>query len=199
MANEPDFLPPGEDRRNWTAWGILLAVLVAFGAGMLIYPEFADHAPTRNRDSGASSSGTAPIGTSGRERIPGAEDNSGPSARPSVIRELETIVGMNDGHELIGRKVHLDIPVAQHINDVAFWIGAGDNRLLVVLARDNRDGADRQRGRPSSTNLQAHTGERVTVTGTVQGLPHAEAMHSWGLTNRDREELRQRKIYIRAE
>jgi hypothetical protein len=131
--------------------------------------------------------------------VPGAEDNSGPSARPAVIRELETITGMNDAHELIGRTVDLHVPAAQYVIDVAFWIGSGDNRLLVVLGRDNRDGADRQRGRPSSTNLGTADGGPVNVTGTIQGLPHAEAMYGWGLTNRDRDELLQRQVYIRAD
>jgi len=147
-------------------------MLVLIGISALIYPGLVDRAPARNRDSGTSSSGTAPIGTTGGES-------------PAIIRELETITGSNDGHELIGRRVDLHVPIQQPINDVAFWIGAGDNRILVVL--------------PSSTSIQAYDGSPVAVSGTIQGLPDPEAMSSWGLTEADREELLQRKIYIRGE
>jgi hypothetical protein len=186
MAQEPERQPLHEDPRNWRAWAILLGLLVMFAIGVFIYPDLVDRSPTRNRDSGASSSGTAPIGTAGLDA-------------GAVIRELDTITGSNDGHELIGRKVDLHVTIEQHINDVAFWIGNADNRILVVLGRDNRDGADRQRGRPSSTSLQATGGSPVAVSGTIQGLPRPEAMYSWGLTNADRDELHQRRIYIRAD
>jgi hypothetical protein len=191
MAHDPDDLPPGEDRRNGRAWAIAIGMLLAFGVGVFVYPELVNRLPIRNEDPGSSRSGAALVGTSGREPIAGADDRSGSPPPPSIIRELETITGMNDGHELIGRKVFLHVPIAQHINDGAFWIGAADNRLLVV--RDDRNGADGQRGLPSSA------GGPVTVTGTVQALPRADVVSGWGLTDRDRDELRQRKIYIQGE
>src|SRR5688500_6502413 len=81
------------------------------------------------------------VGTSGQAE--GAGQNSGPAATGAIIHELETITGSNDGHELVGRRVDLHVPISQHVNDVAFWVGMGDNRLLVVLARDDRDGQER--------------------------------------------------------
>ena len=137
------------------------------------------------------------VGTSGQQ---GGEhsENSGPGL--VTIHELETITGTNDGHELVGRRVDLRVPVQQHINDVAFWIGPKDNRLLVVLARDNRDGETRQRGEPGSTGLgKVRIGQQATIAGTVERVPYAEAMYSWGLTNNDRRELMDRRIYLRAD
>ena len=137
------------------------------------------------------------IGTSGQQGGANSE-NSGPGL--VTIRELETITGTNDGHELVGRRVDLHVPVQQHINDVAFWVGPSDNRLLVVLARDNRDGETRQRGEPASTGLhQVQPGQQAAVSGTIERVPHAEAMYSWGLTNTDRRELMDRPIYVRAD
>ena len=136
-------------------------------------------------------------GTSGQQGVVNSE-NSGPGL--VTIHELETITGVNDGHELVGRRVDLHVPVQQHINDVAFWVGPSDNRLLVVLARDNRDGETRQRGEPASTGLgQVQPGRQAAISGTIERVPYAEAMYSWGLTNNDRRELMDRRIYVRAD
>ena len=135
------------------------------------------------------------VGTSGT--LP--DNNSGPSAS-NVIHDLETITGVNDGHELVGRRVELNAPVSRHVNDVAFWTGSGDNRLLVVLARDDRDGAERQRGEPSNTGVNSlREGQQAKISGSVQRVPYSEAMYSWGLTNADRAELMDRRIYVRAD
>jgi hypothetical protein len=138
------------------------------------------------------------VGTSG-DQAEGAGQNSGPAATGGVIHELETITGSNDGHELVGRRVDLHVPVSQHINDVAFWVGMGDNRVLVVLARDDRDGQERQRGEPSNSGVSVRAGQQATISGSIQRVPHAEAMYSWGLTNADRAELLERRIYLRAD
>lgn len=138
------------------------------------------------------------VGTTG-EHAAEAEQDSGPPAS-GIIRDLETITGTNDGHELVGRRVDLHAPVSRHINDVAFWVGTGDNRVLVVLARDDRDGQERQRGEPSSTGISAmKAGQQATISGTIQRVPYAEAMYSWGLTTADRSELMDRRIYVKAD
>ena len=117
-----------------------------------------------------------------------------------VIHELDTITGMNDGHELVGRRVDLHVPVQQHLNDVAFWVGSADNRLLVVLSRDTRDGTARQKGLPSAHGIDAEYEEQMaTISGTVHTIPKAEEMLSWGLTEADHEDLMDRRIYIRAD
>jgi hypothetical protein len=136
------------------------------------------------------------VGTAGQRS--GEGSNSGPAL--STIHELETITGSNDGHELVGRRVDLHVPVSQHINDVAFWVGAKDNRLLVVLGRDNRGGDKRQHGGPATSGVdRVPAGQQATVSGTIQRVPYAEAMYSWGLTNADRSELMDRPIYLRAD
>lgn len=139
-----------------------------------------DEAP--DRDS------TRAVGTSGLIEADGA------------IHELDTITGMNDAHAFVGRRVELHVPIQRHLNDVAFWIGSADNRVLVLLARDTRDGATRQQGEPSGHGLDAeYEGAMATISGTVQTLPNAEAMHSWALTDADRKELLDRRIYVRAD
>jgi hypothetical protein len=138
------------------------------------------------------------VGTSGA--INDADQDRNRPAEGNVIHELETITGTNDGHELVGRRVDLHVPVNQHINDVAFWIGAGDNRLLVVMARDDRDAAERQRGAPSHGGLESfQAGQRATISGSIQRVPYGEAMYGWGLTDADRAELMERRIYLRAD
>lgn len=122
------------------------------------------------------------------------EDTSG------VVHELETITGTNDGHELVGRRVELHVPVQAHVNDVAFWVGSRDNRVLVVLARDTRDGVARQKGQPSASGLDSEAQRNlVAISGTVDRLPAAEQRYSWSLTEADDAALKDRPIYIRAD
>jgi hypothetical protein len=135
-------------------------------------------------------------GTSGRLDSTGG-DNAGPGL--TTIHEIETITGATDGHQLVGRRVDLHVPIQQHINDVAFWVGPADNRLLVVLARDDRDGETRQLGEPGRGGAGVIHGQQATISGTIQRVPYAEAMYSWGLTNADRAELMDRRIYLRAD
>ena len=138
------------------------------------------------------------VGTSGA-LAPDA-DQEAAASDAGIIRDLETVTGSNDGHALVGRRVDLRAPISRHINDVAFWVGTGDNRLLVVLARDDRDGEDRQRGEPSNTALGSlRGGQQATISGSIQRVPYAEAMYSWGLTKADRTELMERRIYLKAD
>ena len=137
-------------------------------------------------------------GTVGTSGIRDTDQDAG-VPQGNVLRDLETITGTNDGHELVGRRVNLYVPISQHINDVAFWIGAGDNRLLVVLARDDRDGARRQQGEPSTTGIIFRDAHQAAIAGSIQRVPSAEAMHSWGLTDADRAELMERRVYLRAD
>jgi hypothetical protein len=145
------------------------------------------------------------VGTSGSrdDRTPrGTEDNSGPPAvvPPAIIQEFETVSGTVDGHELIGRRVDLHAVVHDVANDVAFWAGEGDNRVLVVMGRDNRASDERQRGSPSKHNIKVVQGGQPTrIQGKVQRLPRAEEMFSWRLTRGEAAELRDRRIYIRAD
>jgi hypothetical protein len=140
-------------------------------------------------------------GTSGRDMPREADDNSGPPAvvPPAIIQELETITGSVDGQQLIGRRVDLHVKV-QDPNDVSFWAGDRDNRVLVVFGRDNRDGVTRQDGRPATHGIQPlSAGQQATVSGSIQRLPKAEEMFSWQLTRTEAAELSDRQFYIRAD
>jgi hypothetical protein len=133
---------------------------------------------------------TEPVGTSGGDAVDS----------PAVIKELETITGAVDGHELVGRRVNLAVPVQETANDNAFWVGTGDNRLLVVVRRDRRDGVQRQEGTVATHGITpVHAGETATVVGRIQKLPQPEEMYSWGLTATDKKQLADRPIYIRAD
>jgi hypothetical protein len=141
---------------------------------------------------------TEAIGTSGADAPGGATDMRG-AAAPVLIQELDTITGANDGRPLIGRRVDLQVTVRDP-NDVAFWAGEGDNRVLVVFGRDSRDGAGRQEGLPSSHGIEPlQAGQAARVSGTIQRLPEAEQMYSWRLTGHDVAELAGRGIYVRAD
>ena len=142
------------------------------------------------------------IGTSGAGNAPEIEGNTGPPAvvPPALIQELDTITGSVDGQQLIGLRVDLHVRVQAVPNEVVFWVGGRDNRVLVVLRRDNRDGKERQLGLPPRHGIApVHTGQQATISGSVQRLPKAEEMYSWRLTEPDHAELLDRKMYIRAD
>lgn len=134
------------------------------------------------------------VGTSGtREASAEAPD-------ANVVTEIETITGVNDGMTLVGRRVDLHVEVQQRANDVAFWVGSPDNRVLVVIGRDNRTGAQRQTGEPSGHGISPlHDGQPAAISGVIRPVPPAEQRMSWSLTEADEKELADRKIYIRAD
>jgi hypothetical protein len=149
----------------------------------------------------ASTSTEGAVGTSGTGELPSVEGD-GPSVvvPPAIIQELDTITGSVDGQQLIGRRVDLHAIVQTVSNDTAFWIGAGDNRLLVRLGRDNRNENARQLGVESHHGISpVHAGQQATISGSVQPLPKAEEMYRWRLTESDYAELLDRKLYIRAD
>lgn len=138
------------------------------------------------------------IGTTGPRGDVAGTENSGPAATP-LTDPLEAIAGTAKVQDLIGRRVELQIRIGQHINDVAFWTRFGDERLLVVLGRDTRDARLRQAGELADNGLAPDSDGVVTLSGRIEKVPHAEAMHSWGLTNPDREELLERPVYLRID
>ena len=101
---------------------------------------------------------------------------------------------------LVGRRVDLHVDVQEMANDRAFWVGPADNRVLVVLARDNRSGWHRQHGLPASHGIApVHGGQRATISGVVRPMPSSQEMYSWDLTKNEYKELADRKVYIRAD
>jgi hypothetical protein len=150
--------------------------------------------------------GTAPpaegaVGTSGTAAAPRTVDQPEADAPDSaVIRDIETITGINDGHPLIGRQVELHVPVAGRANDQAFWIGTSDNRVLVVPRRDHRDGRERQEGRIASNGIAPlEAGKMAAISGSIQRLPRAEERFNWELTKQDQREVAANGIYLRAD
>jgi hypothetical protein len=135
----------------------------------------------------------APVGTTGNHDEAGAED-------AAVLREIETITGANDAMALVGRRVDLHVDVQARANDHAFWVGSPDNRLLVVLGRDNRNGTKRQSGVPASHGIEpVRDGQRAAISGVVRSIPIKEQRYNWNLTADDERELSERKVYIHAE
>ena len=142
------------------------------------------------------------VGTSGTGELPTIKGDDGPTVvvAPAIIQELDTITGSVDGQQLIGRRVDLHAIVQTVPSDTAFWIGAGDNRLLVVLGRANRTGRAAQLGPDSHHGISpVHADQQATISGSVQPLPKAEEMRSWRLTDSDYAEVLDRKLYIRAD
>jgi hypothetical protein len=101
---------------------------------------------------------------------------------------------------MIGRQVELEVPIRQHVNDIAFWASFEDHPLLVVLSRDTRDGRMRQAGEPPTRFLEIPDNiDTAVVSGKIERIPHAEAMFSWGLTNHDVDQLFDRPVYLRVD
>jgi hypothetical protein len=138
--------------------------------------------------------GNPPVGTAGRASTSEPEDS------PATLHDLETVTGAVDPHELIGRRVDFDVRVVDVTNDTSFWVGTKDNRMLVVLGRDNRSDAQRDHGAPSPNNIKpAAPGQTMRITGTIEGIPDAEAPFSRGLNDAQRRALKDQKVYIRAD
>lgn len=177
----------------------LLVAAVAYGViyvGQDGVDRFWERGPWVTRTAEQSPEGGA-LGTSGGA-APGADNTAGPPAvsPPPVVQDAQAaLTGDDEWQDLVGREITLTIPMGPHVNDVAFWTEDGGPPLLVVLARDRRDGATRQRGEPNAADLSSTAGQ-AAISGTVQRLPHAEAMYSWRLTNHDAAELSRRPIYL---
>jgi hypothetical protein len=110
-----------------------------------------------------------------------------PTIAPVIIHELETITGSVDGHQLIGRKVDLHVPVQSVSDDVAFWIGERDNRVLVRLRH------------PAHGKMTLRKGQQAAVAGSIQRLPASSEIDRWNLSDAEAAELADRRIYIRAD
>ena len=183
-----------ESRGRWVL-PILLMILLPVAAILLLHETSRDTReplmqamlngmPTA-RESGA-------IGTTGRDRS---------VAEAMVVYSLHEIEGLpGDSQALVGRKVELRVPAGDIANDQAFWVGDQGTRLLVVPSRDHRDIVERQAGLIAGNNVAPLEGGKTAVlSGTIQPMPRAEDVYSWGLSTRDREELASRGVYLRAD
>lgn len=195
----------GRRHRVWR-WALGIGfVLVLGGLGWLAIPNFDRRSTTpftRGDEFGepADAAGTmdnprGAVGTSGGpEGVGGGQAASG-----QPILRLETITDQRDGRHLVGRPVNLRTVMVDPANDVAFWVGTGDDRVLVVPDRDTRSGVERQMGLPSHPRAGWVGGEQLlTITGVIEPIPYGEATYSWNLTRPDVADLIKRMIYVRA-
>jgi hypothetical protein len=170
-------------------WLFAFGLLLALALGILLVPQ-----NRIDRELTADAAAVAPVGTSG------THDNAAEARGADLITEIETITGTNDAMALVGRRVDLHVEVQDRANDHAFWVGSPDNRLLVVIGRDRRDGSQRQRGKPSNHGIApVRGGQRAAISGVIRPAPKAEQRYSWNLTRDDERELADRKIYIDAD
>jgi hypothetical protein len=103
-------------------WAILLGIALLIG--LVAAPYFSGR-----HDFGVSSAANSPVGTTGHDSALEPEDS------PATLHDLETLTGAIDQHELIGSRVDLHVKVRDINNDMSFWIGSKDNRVLVVHSR----------------------------------------------------------------
>src|ERR1044072_1098346 len=68
----------------------------------------------------------SPVGTAGHDSAPEPDDS------PATLHDLEKMTGSVDPHELIGTRVDFHVRVRDVNDDMSFWIGNRDNRILVV-------------------------------------------------------------------
>ena len=189
---DPDLTP--QSRWRWLLPVGLLVVLPALSMYALDETGGDPFWPSHNALMRSASAEGGAVGTSGQAAA-SRDEHEG-----AVIRELETITGINDLHPLIGRKVALSVPVAARANDWAFWIGSPDNRVLVVPRRDRRDSALRQQGRVTTGGIDLIEGGTIAaISGSIQKLPRAEERKSWALTNQDQAEATSMDVYLSAD
>lgn len=169
---------------KWAALAGIVAVVVA-----IVW------AGGRSREENPASQAASPraIGTAARGVPPRPIDAE------ATLHDLETMTGVSDPNELIGRRVDFQAKVTE-VNNYVMWTGTGDNRVLVVLGRDDRSEAQRMHGAPSPNNIKpVHAGQTARITGTIEPIPYAEARNYWGLTPQQRNALDDLKVYIRAD
>ena len=190
-AEDPESTP--QNRWRWAFPVVVLLILPV--AGIYYLPETTGRAPWPSHNSWLK--GNVPergqvVGTSGRAEAPVAVDQE-----PGIAHVDEIAA---NPRQFIGRQVDLQIPVAEHANDEAFWIGDGDRRVLVVFARDHRDSAQHQQSRVVANSIAPlEVGKTASIIGSIQKLPSAEQMASWELTRFDTREARSMGVYLRAD
>ncbi len=186
---------PGHRRRreDGAALTFLVLVLLAVtGAGLYWTPKPTTRrhlAETANYLKGELLNIARPVGTSGV----GGDAADARVPAPGIIRDIETITGTIDGHELIGRRVDLRVPVIGPAGRIGYWVGPRDNRVLVVID----EGEKPARGRDTTGAVSAipAAGQIAAVTGVIRPLPR-DAAARWTVPEADRLVLDDRTIFI---
>jgi hypothetical protein len=161
--------------RDTAKWAIYLTLITLVIGILVVWPSYVSRHGT-----GVSPVGNPPVGTTGHTAATEAEES------PATLHDFETVTGVVDQHELIGRRVDFQAMVADIANGTSFWVGNKDNQILVVLGRDN--------------HLQpVKPGQMARITGTIEAIPNADAPFSWELNDSVRREFKDQKVYIRAD
>ena len=121
------------------------------------------------------------------------------STTGTPLATLQRIGGRDDLTARVGERAEVVVDIGQAVNDVAFWSGFAADEILIVINRGARSGIQRQVGAPSDTDFTPPPRGLVTVSGVIEPLPYAEAMHSWGLTRRDVAVVQERQVYLRVD
>ena len=123
----------------------------------------------------------------------------GTSAPAEPIKDLSTILGTDDPRTLVGRRVQVTVPVVQDQTLTKFWIGPQEDRMLVVLGRDTRGGAERQASVPPEHGIvPLRKGQQAVLSGIVDRVPRPEERFSWDLTAAQTRELERRGAGLRG-
>lgn len=164
---------------------VAVGALVMSGVGLWLVPEDRGERGGRGDRLVVAASASIAPGAGGASPVhEGAAETTG----GAVVTEIETITGTIDGMALVGRRVDLHVDVLARAADRALWIGSPDNRVLVVARRDAGHGI-----------LPVRDGQRAAIAGVVRPVPKPDERREWGLTERDEQELLDRKIFIRAD
>jgi hypothetical protein len=135
---------------------------------------------------------------------PAAVPTSGESSDRSFGRvDIEELLSGRDPgtlRMLIGQRVQLPLDMRGSATNVAFWIGPSRRELLVVIGRDTRSGAARQRSLPSRNPLGAVSdATQIMVSGVIDRVPNTDARLNWGLTRPETVRLLSRGAYLRID
>ena len=96
----------------------------------------------------------------------------------------------------VGRQMEIQVDVGRYGNDVAFWWGSEPDDVLAVIARDGRSADERASGLPPARAIDLPSTGTVTLRGTIERVPHAEAAWGWRLTRADARRLAAKGVYL---
>lgn len=208
MTHQPDYerdmMVGARHPRAWR-WGFAIGVLLLAGALLaLVIPNFDRRSTTpssRGDEFGDTADAAGGMDDPRSGAGTGGELGGGPAQAPagSAVMDIATITEARDLSHLVGRTVSFRVEARDLASDVAFWVGAEGERLLVVPDRDTRSGLDRQVGRPPRHDpMRVARGEGAIVKGVIERIPYAETTYSWNLSREDVAELAKRDVYVRA-
>jgi hypothetical protein len=167
----------GSMRRSRFKWAICIALAALTTALLVVWSSLGDRLAT-----GGAPTGNPQVATAGHGNPTEADES------PATLHDLETVTGALDQHELIGRRVDFQVDIAAVNNNTSFWVGRKDNRILVVLRRDNPGGLPRDDRNASPTVQPLTPGQMARIMGTIEELNKSAAP-----------ELTDQKVYIRAD